>query len=304
MHQSVLLNEAINALIIDPKGCYIDATFGRGGHSLAILEKLQSPGKLLVIDKDPDAINVAKDLQNQGLPIVPIQGSFAHLQQYVAQHQLTEQISGILMDLGVSSPQLDIAARGFSFMREGPLDMRMDPTQGESAAKWLQSVKEKELADILKTFGEERMAKIIAKAICEARNIEPIMTTTQLATIIKQAVPYYEKHKHPATRTFQAIRIFINHELDDLTQGLNAALTVLKPGGRLVVISFHSLEDRIVKQWMRKQEKGETLPIYLPIMAKDIHSHFKIIANITPSETEIEQNPRARSARMRVGEKT
>lgn len=304
MHQSVLLSEAVNALITDPQGCYIDATFGRGGHSKVILEKLQAPGQLLIIDKDPDAIKVAKDLKTQGLPIIPIQGSFANLQQYVEQQHLQGKITGILMDLGVSSPQLDEASRGFSFMREGPLDMRMDPAQGESAAKWLSYVKESELSQIIKTYGEERCAKIIAKAICAARLIEPIMTTTQLTTIIKQAVPHYEKHKHPATRTFQAIRIFLNRELEDLEQGLNAALTVLNKGGRLVVISFHSLEDRIVKQWMRKQAKGEILPINIPILAKDIRTYLKIISNETPTEAEIKQNPRARSARMRVAEKT
>lgn len=304
MHQSVLLHEAVNALITDPTGCYIDATFGRGGHSLAILEKLQADGKLIVIDKDPQAIAVAKELQSQGLPIIPIHGSFADLDKYVEQQQLQGKICGVLMDLGVSSPQLDEAARGFSFMREGPLDMRMDPTQGQSAAAWIAHVKESELANIIKTFGEERCAKMIAKAICIARNNEPIMTSTQLATIIKQAVPHYEKHKHPATRTFQAIRIFLNQELDDLSQGLNAALKVLNKGGRLVVISFHSLEDRIVKLWMRKQAKGEDLPISIPIMAKDIRTYLKIISSEAPSDDEIKNNTRARSARMRVVEKT
>lgn len=304
MHQSVLLQEAVNALITDPQGCYIDATFGRGGHSLAILEKLQAPGKLLVIDKDPQAIAVAQELQSQGLPIIPIHGSFADLDKYVEQQQLQGKICGVLMDLGVSSPQLDEAARGFSFMREGPLDMRMDPTQGLSAAAWIAHVKESELTNIIKTFGEERCAKMIAKAICTARNNEAIMTSTQLATIIKQAVPHYEKHKHPATRTFQAIRIFLNHELDDLSQGLNAALAVLNKGGRLVVISFHSLEDRIVKLWMRKQAKGEDLPISIPLMAKDIRTYLKIISNEAPSDEEIKNNTRARSARMRVAEKT
>lgn len=303
MHQSVLLHEAIDALITNPQGCYIDATFGRGGHTRAILEKLQPPGKILVIDKDPDAIAIAKDLQQQGLPIIPIQGSFAHLDEHVLTAQLQGQIQGVLMDLGVSSPQLDEAHRGFSFMREGPLDMRMDPTRGQSAAQWLTFVKESELAQIIKTYGEERFAKIIAKAICNARIQTPIMTTTQLAAIIKQAVPHYEKHKHPATRTFQAIRIFINQELEDLTTGLNAALKVLNQGGRLVVISFHSLEDRIVKQWMRKQAKGDVLPISIPIQPKDLNIHLKMLKKQTPSEAEIKHNPRARSAMMRVAEK-
>lgn len=303
MHQAVLLHEAVDALITDPSGCYIDATFGRGGHSLAILEKLQAPGQLLVIDKDPQAIAVAKDLQAQGWPIIPVQGSFAKLEEYVSRHQLQGKIQGILMDLGVSSPQLDQAERGFSFMREGPLDMRMDPSCGQSAAQLLAHIRESELTQIIKTYGEERCAKLIAKAICQARVLEPIMTSTQLATIIKQAVPHYEKHKHPATRTFQAIRIYINEELDDLSQGLNAALTVLNKGGRLVVISFHSLEDRIVKQWMRKQARGEVLPIYIPIQAKDIRTHMKILGNQAPSDDEVKQNPRARSARMRVAEK-
>lgn len=304
MHQAVLLHEAIDALVTHPQGCYIDATFGRGGHSRAILEKLQSPGQLLVIDKDPEAIAVAKELQAQGLPIIPVHGSFAQLEHYVTEHHLQGKIQGVLMDLGVSSPQLDEAQRGFSFMREGPLDMRMDPTQGQSAAQWLAHVRESELIDIIKTYGEERCAKMIAKAICIARGHEPIATSTQLAAIIKQAVPHYEKHKHPATRTFQAIRIHLNKELDDLTQGLNAALNVLHSGGRLVVISFHSLEDRIVKQWMRKQAKGDVLPISIPIQAKDIRTYLKIISSQAPSDDEIKKNPRARSARMRVAEKT
>lgn len=303
MHQSVLLHEAVDALVTDPTGCYIDATFGRGGHTRVILEKLQAPGKILVIDKDPEAIAVAQAMQQQGLPIIPIQGSFAQLEQYVTEQQLQGKIHGVLMDLGVSSPQLDQAARGFSFMREGPLDMRMDPSKGQSAAQWLAHVRESELADIIKTYGEERCAKMIAKAICHARQQTPIITSTQLAQLLQQTLPHYEKFKHPATRTFQAIRIYINEELEDLSLGLDAALNVLHSSGRLVVISFHSLEDRIVKQWMRKQAKGDVLPISIPIQAKDIKTYVKIIGSQAPSPQEIKQNPRARSARMRVAEK-
>ncbi len=303
MHQSVLLNESINALITDPHACYIDATFGRGGHTRAILEKLQPPGQVLVIDKDPEAIVIAKTMQAQGLPIIPIHGSFAELESYVSAQNLQGKIQGILMDLGVSSPQLDQAERGFSFMREGPLDMRMDPTHGISAATLLKTIKEEELATIIKTYGEERCAKTIAKAICTARNTNPITTTTQLSEIIKAALPHYEKFKHPATRTFQAIRIYLNQELEDLSKALDAALKILNPTGRLVVISFHSLEDRIVKQWMRNKARGEILPTFIPIKAKDIHTYVKLINNQTPSETEVAQNPRARSARMRVVEK-
>jgi 16S rRNA (cytosine1402-N4)-methyltransferase len=303
MHQTVLLTEAINALITDPQGCYIDATFGRGGHARAILEKLQPPGQLLVIDKDPEAIAVANAMQAEGLPIIPVHGSFAHLKSYVEQHQLQGKIQGVLMDLGVSSPQLDQAIRGFSFMRDGPLDMRMDPTRGQSAADWIARVKENDLYDVIKSYGEERCARIIAQAICSARMITPIKTSGELASIIKKAVPHYERHKHPATRTFQAIRIYINSELDDLKQGLIEALAVLNSGGRLVVISFHSLEDRIVKQWMRNLARGDQIPISIPIKAKDIRTYLKLITDCAPSKTEIENNPRARSARMRVAEK-
>lgn len=302
MHQSVLLTEAVDALVTDPAGCYIDATFGRGGHSRAILEKLQG-GQLLVIDKDPEAIRVAEALREQGFPVIVAHDSFANLENIVAKQKLQGKIHGILMDLGVSSPQLDTAARGFSFMREGPLDMRMDTTRGQSAAVWLKYVKESELCDIIKTYGEERQARSIAQAICAARLLTPITTSTQLAAIIKQAVKYPDPHKHPATRTFQAIRIYINRELEDLKIGLTQSLAVLNPGGRLVVISFHSLEDRIVKQWMRRQAKGESLPRSIPIKAKDIVTHLKLVTDMPPSDAEIAHNPRARSARMRVAEK-
>ncbi len=303
MHQAVLLTESIAALITDPHGCYIDATFGRGGHSRAILERLQAPGKLIVIDKDPEAIAVARDLQAQGLPIIPVHGSFAEIKRIATELDLQGQIQGVLFDLGVSSPQLDNAARGFSFMREGPLDMRMDPTKGLSAADFLAYVKEDTLTEIIKTYGEERFAKFIARAICKARLTTKIETSTQLAQIIKDAMPRVEKHKHPATRTFQAIRIYINQELDDLTLGLQAAFETLNRGGRLVVISFHSLEDRIVKQWMRKLAKGVTVPAYIPIRAEENKSPLKILPKCTPSAAECAQNNRARSAMMRVAEK-
>ena len=303
VHIPVLCDTVIETLAIKPDGTYIDATFGRGGHSESILEKLGSQGRLLVIDKDLAAIKAAEALND---PRVVIKhGSFAELDEYVAELGWVEQIDGILMDLGVSSPQLDTAERGFSFRLDGPLDMRMDDSKGLSAAEWLETVDIFDLADIIWRFGEERYARRIARAIIAARDIEPIKTTKQLADIIEKVV-YKKPGKkiHVATKTFQAIRIFINQELTDLEKGLEHAVDVLSAGGRLVVMSFHSLEDRIVKQFFNEMVQGEQLPRNLPIKPVDVCTPIKLIKiDLKASAEEIEQNPRARSVRLRVAEK-
>ena len=305
MHHAVLLHEAVNALNIKPKGVYIDGTFGRGGHSQAMLKYLQD-GQLLVIDKDPAAILHAQQLFGRDARITIIHGSFTQMNEVVHEKGLVGKVSGILFDLGVSSPQLDEGERGFSFMREGALDMRMDNSQGLSAEEWLAHVQEKELAEVLFTLGEERYAKRIARAIVEARQHEPLNTTKVLAEVIAKAHPNWEKHKHPATKSFQAIRIYINRELADLDVGLEQSIELLEKGGRLAVISFHSLEDRIVKQFIHLHEKGPALPRGLPVSEKEIKKHQKLKAvgrAIKPSGEEVNRNPRARSAVLRVAER-
>lgn len=302
-HQSVLLAETIEALAIKPDGTYIDATFGRGGHSEAILKCLGARGRLLAIDKDPEAIAFAEQhFKDKRFSIVP--ETFGNLAEIAARNDLIGKVDGILFDLGVSSPQLDDAQRGFSFLREGPLDMRMNPKQGISAAKWLAAAQEKEIVQVLFTYGEERYARRIAKAIVKARVQTPITTTLQLAEIVSAAHPAWEKHKHPATRAFQAIRIFINQELEELEKGLTAAVDVLAIGGRLVVISFHSLEDRKVKRFIRRGIRDEDLPAKLPVKAVQMQAKLRSIGRaITAKEEEIAANPRARSARIRIAEK-
>ena len=302
MHKPVLLNQCIEALNIDPNGIYVDATFGRGGHSQAILKQLSPQGRLIVFDKDPQAIAAAHALQDPRLSIH--QGSFNQLQSVLAELNVLGDIAGILMDLGVSSPQLDQAERGFSFMHEGPLDMRMDPSQEPSAADWINSAEEQDIARVLRDYGEERFAKRIARHIVQVREQAPIHTTTKLAHIISEAVPKYDQHKHPATRSFQAIRIFINHELSDLQQTLLQVIAALKKGGRLAVISFHSLEDRIVKHFINDQVKGEEVPIHIPMRGENPGVTLKKVGKpIVANEQEIADNPRARSARLRVAEK-
>lgn len=303
-HRPVLLEESIEALTIKPDGFYIDGTFGRGGHTAAILEKLSSKGRILVIDKDPEAIKTAEALYHKDKRVLIRQGSFTKLVEWIDELGQQNSIDGVLLDLGVSSPQLDEAKRGFSFLRDGPLDMRMDPTIGIDAATWLRQVKVDELATVLRTYGEERYAKRIAKAIVESERQAPILTTKQLAAVIAKANPGWEKHKHPATRSFQAIRIFINKELEELETVLEKSVKVLKKGGRLVVISFHSLEDRLVKQFIRKGEKGDELPRGLPVKQEQINNYLKQIGKkMTPSKAEMERNPRARSAVLRIAEK-
>lgn len=300
-HESVMLNEATEALNVRPGGFYVDATFGRGGHARNIAEKL-SEGKLLVIDKDPVAIEEAEALKAEGLPIEIRQGSFKHLAQWI-EELAWEQVDGILFDLGMSSPQIDNPERGFSFMKPGPLDMRMDTTQGMSAAQWLKVANENEITKVLRDYGEERFARRIARKICDTRDENPIETTDQLVAIIGQAQPKKEKYKHFATRSFQAIRIFINQELDDLQVALEQAIDVLRKDGRLVVISFHSLEDRIVKRCFRKAAKGLDLPSFIPLRHTETKAKVKLLGKYKPTSSETASNPRARSAMMRVVEK-
>ncbi len=302
-HQSVLLAETIENLAIKADGIYVDATFGRGGHAQAILNQLGPTGRLLAMDKDPAAIAYAQARFGQDKRFTIYHGSFADVSAFLKKEQAYGKANGILFDLGVSSPQLDDPDRGFSFLRTGKLDMRMDSSRGIDAATWIAKVDEKELADVLWTYGEERYARRIANAIITVRQQTPITTTQQLAEIIAKAHPAWQKGKHPATQSFQAIRIVVNQELDDLTQGLAQSLEVLRVGGRLLVISFHSLEDRLVKQFMQQQERGDEIPAGLPIKHANVRAHFKRLGRVKPSEQEIANNPRARSAVLRMGEK-
>jgi 16S rRNA (cytosine1402-N4)-methyltransferase len=304
LHQSVLLNECIEGLNIQPNGIYIDATFGRGGHSLAVLERLGDLGRLIVIDKDEAAIEEANRLFATDSRCQPYHDSFAHIKMIAEKEEIIGKTAGILMDLGVSSPQLDTAERGFSFLREGPLDMRMDQRGTLDAATWINSAREEEIARILYVYGEERYSRRIAKKIVEERSINPITTTLQLAQLIAKAHPAWDKHKHPATKSFQAIRLLINQELEDLQHALNDAVDILGPKGRLVVLSFHSLEDRIVKQFLKKQSEGLPLPSHIPVRAKEQQVSMRRIGKaIRPSDSEIRLNSRARSATLRIGEK-
>ena len=303
-HQAVLLKEALESLNIRPSGNYIDATFGRGGHSQAILQQLNEDGLLIAFDQDPEAVAFAKQ-QFADEPRLKIEHcNFNQVADVVEQYGLIEKIDGMLMDLGVSSPQLDDAERGFSFLRSGPLDMRMDTSQGETARQWLARVKLADLINVLKKYGEEKFARRIATAIIETREQREITETGDLAEIISNAIPVKEKHKHPATRSFQAIRIHLNEELQAVEQGLKAAIKVLAKGGRLSVISFHSLEDRIVKRFMRDVSSRPRLPAGLPVMEADIEVPFRLVGKpVTAGAEELNVNPRARSARLRVLER-
>ena len=304
-HRPVLLREALDGLAVTPEGAYIDATFGRGGHAAAILQRLGPHGRLLALDKDPQAVEVARTRFGAEPRFTMVRGSFAMLEQAAQSQGLMGQVKGLLLDLGVSSPQLDDPRRGFSFQHDGPLDMRMDPDSGLSAADWLARVAERELAEVLRDLGEERFHRRIARAIVAARADEPVRTTAQLARIVAAAVPTREKHKHPATRTFQAIRIHINRELEDLHSCLEQSLRVLAPSGRLAVISFHSLEDRIAKRFMRDQARGRRdLPPDLPVRATETGATLRLIGKAQrPGADELAANPRARSAVLRVAER-
>lgn len=303
-HQTVLRDEAVTALVTVSDGRYVDGTFGRGGHSRHILERLAAgKGQLLVIDKDPTAIAEAEGLAQSDDRLQVRRGSFAQLDDFVKDLGWAE-VNGVLLDLGVSSPQLDDPERGFSFLRDGPLDMRMDPDSGLSAAQWLAHAGEVEIADVLWRYGEERFSRRIARAIVEQRQEQPLESTAQLAKLIDGAVPFKEKHKHPATRSFQAIRIFINGELEDLESALDRSAKLLAPGGRLVVISFHSLEDRQVKRFMRRLAKGPELPKGLPVRDADVAPDYTLVGkSLRAEKNEVAANPRARSAIMRVLEK-
>lgn len=305
-HITVLLDEAVEALAVRPDGCYLDGTFGRGGHSRLILQKLGSEGRLLGFDKDPQAIATGQALAAEDGRFVIVQRSFAEMGAEVAARGLAGKVSGVLLDLGVSSPQLDDPERGFSFMNDGPLDMRMDPNQGISAAEFVNTASHEEITRVFKEYGEERFSGRMARAVVERREIKPFERTGDLAEVLKAANPAWEKGKHPATRTFQGLRIHVNNELGDLEAGLEAALEALEVGGRLVVISFHSLEDRIVKLFMRKLVKGEpdNLPRGLPVQHVAFIPKIKIHGKAqTASEAELKANPRSRSAVMRVAEK-
>ncbi|QTS87494.1 16S rRNA (cytosine(1402)-N(4))-methyltransferase RsmH [Ectopseudomonas khazarica] len=305
-HITVLLDEAVEGLAVRGDGCYMDGTFGRGGHSRLILQKLGPDGRLLGFDKDPLAIATGEALAAEDGRFVVVQRSFAELGDEAVVRGLGGQVSGILLDLGVSSPQLDDPERGFSFLNDGPLDMRMNPDAGVSAADWIARADEDEIARVFKDYGEERFAKRMARAVVQRRVEQPFTRTADLAKVLTEANPAWEKGKNPATRAFQGIRIFVNNELGDLERGLEAALESLEVGGRLVVISFHSLEDRIVKQFMRRQAKGEAdkLPRDLPIIPKAFEPRLKLIGKpVYASDEELKANPRSRSAVMRIAEK-
>ncbi len=304
-HISVLLNECITGLDIDPDGIYVDATFGRGGHSRKILEQLSGNGRLIAFDRDPQAIAAANALADDPRFSI-IHEPFGDMAQQLSQRGLAGKINGVLMDLGVSSPQLDDASRGFSFLRDGPLDMRMDTSRGISAADWLNKAEEQDITQVIKEFGEEKFGKRIAYAIAQRRKEQPLSRTLELAELIDAAVPVKDKYKHPATRAFQGIRIYINAELDQLRVGLKAAVDVLKPGGRLAVISFHSLEDRLVKRFIKDQSKGKVVPHNLPVTQAEIDADkvLKPIGKaIKPTDEEIKVNVRSRSSVLRVAEK-
>ncbi|MEE4744137.1 16S rRNA (cytosine(1402)-N(4))-methyltransferase RsmH [Pseudomonas alliivorans] len=305
-HITVLLEEAVEALALRADGCYMDGTFGRGGHSRLILSHLGPDGRLLGFDKDPQAIATGQTLAAEDGRFVIVQRSFAELGSEAQERGLAGKVSGILLDLGVSSPQLDDPERGFSFMNDGPLDMRMDPTRGISAAEFIATAPAEEIARVFKEYGEERFARRMANAVVQRREVQPFERTADLAEVLKVANPAWEKGKNPATRAFQGLRIHVNNELGDLEAGLEAALDALEIGGRLVVISFHSLEDRIVKLFMRKLAKGEAdnMPRNLPIQYKAFEPKIRIHGKAQfASGTETKANPRSRSAVMRVAEK-
>jgi len=303
MHQTVLLREAVDALVTQPGGFYVDGTFGRGGHTRYLLERLDEHGRVLAVDKDEAAANAAHELEKSEPRFEFFRGSFTQLPHQLRRMGI-DAVDGILLDLGVSGPQLDEGERGFSFMRDGPLDMRMDTRSGETAAEWLSYADLKDIAGVLKEYGEERFARRIAAAIIAAREEAPLETTGRLAQVISAAHPRWEPHRHPATRSFQAIRIKINRELEDLREFLSVAVDLLRTGGRLVIISFHSLEDRMVKRYMRDMARGDLLPRGVPIPEHALNRRMRLVGKaVRASAEEVAANARARSATMRVAEK-
>ena len=303
-HSTVLLKEAVDGVAIDADGLYIDGTFGRGGHTAELLSRLSEKGSVIAIDKDLDAIAAGQARFAKEDRLTLVHASFAELAEIVKQAGKHGEVAGVLLDLGVSSPQLDVAERGFSFLRDGPLDMRMDTSKGLSAAEWLASADEQDIAKVIKEYGEERFARRMAAAIVRERAEKPIERTVQLAKILADAHPAWERGKHPATKAFQAIRIFINRELADLEDLLQQVIDSLTVGGRLVVISFHSLEDRRVKRFIRDQERGIKLPKNLPIPDVDRGVRLvKVGKAIKPAAIEVENNVRSRSAVMRIAER-
>ena len=302
-HTTVLLEETVAGCLTNPAGVYVDGTFGRGGHSRLLLSRLAPEGRLIGFDKDPLAIQSGKELAAEDGRFQIVQSSFADMKAELSALGI-DKVDGILLDLGVSSPQLDDAERGFSFMKDGPLDMRMNPDEGISASEWCMTTPEAEIARVLKEYGEERFSKRMARAIVRVRAEEEITRTRQLAELIKEANPAWEKHKHPATRAFQAIRIAVNNELGDLENVLADSVDLLLPGGHLAVISFHSLEDRMVKRFIRAQEKGRDLPPGLPVTDDMLGRTMKKIGKaIMPGDEEVRRNARARSAVLRIAER-
>lgn len=303
-HLPVLLQQAIDALNIKPSGLYVDGTFGRGGHSRAILERLNKAGRLVALDRDLSAVKAAQTLDDVRFSI--IHSPFSHIQAALAERNIS-QVDGVLLDIGVSSPQIDEAQRGFSFRSDGPLDMRMDQSRGQTAAEFLATATEQQLQEVIKNYGEERFAKQIARTLVKARTDgEPLRTTRQLATLVASAVHKVEPGQDPATRTFQALRIFLNQELEELSLTLPQCANLLKHGGRLAVISFHSLEDRIVKRFIRSQQDRDDLPSNFPVRAVDLPPPrlMAIGKAIRANPQEIKANSRSRSAVLRVAERT
>lgn len=303
-HTPVLLDEVLAGLAVKAEGRYCDATFGRGGHAAAILGQLGPAGRLCAIDRDPEAIAAGRERFAAEPRLTLVRGSFGQLEERVRAAGWEGGLQGVLLDLGVSSPQLDEATRGFSFMQDGPLDMRMDNESGLNAAQWLARAGEREIADVLFKLGEEKFSRRIARAIVATRAATPIATTRQLADVVAGAVPTREPGKHPATRTFQAIRIHVNRELEEAAAALPQAVNLLAPGGRLCVISFHSLEDRLVKRFMRREAQGDPIFAELPQVPPHARPRLRLIGGaVMPGAAEIARNPRARSAVLRVAER-
>lgn len=303
LHLPVLHGEVLEALAVKASGLYLDATFGRGGHARSILDALGPDGRLIVLDRDPQAIEVAKNLFGDDQRVTIIRGSFEMLGELAREHGISA-LDGLLFDLGVSSPQLDEAERGFSFQKDGPLDMRMDNQEGMTAAQWLAEATEDEINQVLWRYGEEKHARRISRAILRRREEKPFERTADLAAVISSAVPRSRERKHPATRTFQAIRIHLNREMQSLESGLDAALEILAPGGRLCVISFHSLEDRMVKRFIRGHSRPDPVYAGLPNIPEHAQARMAVVGkSVTASEQELDENPRSRSATLRVGEK-